>query len=56
MKHKTLTVSIKDAIELNDNINEYNDGKHTGLGDMGSQKSSKLRVIVREAQPLVITS
>ena len=52
MKHKTLVANIKDAIEHV----EYKDGRPTRLGDMGSQKSSKSRVIVREAQPLVTTS
>ena len=56
MKQKTLIAYIKDAIELDDNVNEYKDGRPTRLGDMGSQKSSESRVIVRAAQPIVTTS
>ena len=46
MKHKTLAVSIKDPIELdNDNVDEYKDGRPTRMGDVSSQQSSKSRVL-----------
>ena len=56
MKHKTLAACIKDAIELDDNIDKYKDGRPTRLVDIGSQTSSQSRMIVRAAQPLVTTS
>ena len=56
MKYKTLVAYIKDAIELDDNVDEYKYGRTTRLGDMGSQTSTKLRVYVRETQPIVTTS
>ena len=36
MKHKTLAASIKDAIDLNDNVEEKKDGRPIGLVDIGS--------------------
>ena len=46
MKHKTLAVSIKYAIELNDNCDEFRDGRNMGARDESSQKSTDSRVIV----------
>ena len=37
MKHKILVAYIKDAIELDDNVDEYKDGRSTRVGDVGSQ-------------------
>ena len=46
MKHKTLAASTKDAIELDDNCDEFKDGKIASVGEVGSQKSAKTKVIV----------
>ena len=51
-KHKTLNACIKEAVELDDNIDEIIDGRPTGLGDYGSDKSFKSRVVARQNQPL----
>ena len=56
MKHKTLIACIKDAIKLDDNVDEYKDERPMAMGDVGSQQSLELRVIVRTCQPLVTTS
>ena len=42
-KHKTLNTCIKEAVELDDNVDEFRDGRPTRLGDSGSDKSSKSR-------------
>ena len=55
MKHITLAACIKNSIEVDENMNEYKDGRPIGLGDMGSQTSLELRVIVRATQPIVTT-
>ena len=56
MKHKTLAASIKDTIELDDNVDEYKDERPMGIGDVGSQQNFESRMIVRATQPLVTTS
>ena len=43
MKHKTIYVSIKDAIELDANVDENKDGRPMGMGDVGSQQSLESR-------------
>ena len=50
-KHKTLNVCIKEAVELDDNVDEFRDGRPTRLGDLGSDQSLETRVIVRPTQP-----
>ena len=52
-KHKSLSTFIKDAIDLDDNVDEYNDGGPMGMGEVGSQQSFKPRVFMRAIQPLV---
>ena len=54
-KHKTLNACIKEAVELDDNVDEFRDGRLTGLGDLRSDKSSKLRVIAQKTQPINTT-
>ena len=55
-KHKTLNAYIKDAIELNNNVNEFRYGRPMGLRDSRrSEKSSKLRVIAQKTQPIDTT-
>ena len=51
-KHKTLNTCIKEAVELDDNIDEFRDGRPTGLGDARSDKSYETRVIARQNPPL----
>ena len=51
-KHKTLNACIKEAVELDNNVDEFRDGRPTGLGDSKSDKSSKSRVVVQQNQPL----
>ena len=51
-KHKTLNACIKEAIKLDDNIDKFRDGRPTRLGDSGSDKSSKTKVVAQQNQPL----
>ena len=44
-KHKTLNACIKQAVELDDNVDEFRDGRPTRLGDLGSDKSSESRMV-----------
>ena len=44
-KHKTLNACIKEAVKLDDNVDEFKDGRPMGLGDSGSDKSSKTKVV-----------
>ena len=37
MSLKSLNACIKDAIELDDNVDEYKDGKSMGMVDVGSK-------------------
>ena len=45
-KHKTLNACIKEAIELDDNVDKFKDGRPTRLGDSRSDQSLETRVIV----------
>ena len=47
-KHKTLNACIKEAIELDDNVDEFTHKRATRLGDSRSDRSSKIRVNVRQ--------
>ena len=49
-KHKTLNACIKEAVELDDNVNKFKDGRPTRLKDLGSDQSLETRVIVRPTQ------
>ena len=49
-KHKTLNACIKEAVELDDNVEEFKDGRPTRLGDSGTDQSLETRVIVRPTQ------
>ena len=51
-KHKTLNACIKEAVKLDDNIDELRYGRPTRLGDSKSDKSAKSRVVARQNQPL----
>ena len=52
-KHKTLNTCIKEeAVKLDDNIDEFRDGRPMGLGDSKSDKISKTKVVARQNQPL----
>ena len=46
MKHKTLAASIKDEIKLDENCDEYKDGRTTSVGYESSQRSTESKVIV----------
>ena len=54
-KQETLNACIKEAVELNNNVDEFKDGRPTGLGDSRSDKSSESRVIARQTQPINTT-
>ena len=41
---------------MDDNVDEFRDGRPTILGDFGSDKSSKSRVVAQQNQPLTISS
>ena len=49
-KHKTLNACIKEAIELDDNVDEFKDRRPMGLQDLRSDRSSKVRVNGRQKQ------
>ena len=49
-KHKTLNACIKEAIELDDNVDEFRERRPTGLWDLGSDRSTKTRMNVRQNQ------
>ena len=51
-KHKTLNACIKEAVVLDDKIDDSKDGGPMGLEDFESDKSSKSRVVARQNQPL----
>lgn len=45
-----MNACIKEAVELDDNVDEFKDGRPMGLGDSGSDQSLETRVIVRPTQ------
>ena len=55
-KHKTLNACIKEAVKLDDNVDEFRDERPTGLGDSGSDKSSETKVVAQQNQPLTTPS
>ena len=46
-KHKTLNACIKEAVELDDNVDKFRDERSMGLRESQSDKSSELRVVVQ---------